>query len=125
MYSNLEPIKVEIRWFLRKDKKIPKISFRSWFDSEEPRTFEIPFSEWESIPAWVHEFCEERMWYLLRDKYDFHKEELNKNLNINLYNGKILETLLSHLITALHTDSIYRDAVINSCDYAKMIFAMP
>ena len=43
MYKNLEPINVEIHWFLRKEKKIPKIRFSSWFDSKEPRTFEIPF----------------------------------------------------------------------------------
>lgn len=124
MGNNLKPIKVEIRWFLRKDRKIPKIRFSSWYDSEKPRTFDIPCSEWESIPAWIHEFCEVEMWYLLRDKYNFHKEKLNKNLNIKLYNGKILKHLLCHIITSLHTVSIYNDAVINSSDYAKMIFGI-
>ena len=122
MDSTLEPITIKIRCFKRRNRIVPKILFRSWFDSDEPRTFEIPFCEWESIHAWVHEFCEERIWYLLRDIYNFRKEQLNKNLNIKLYNGKILKTTTCHLITALHTDSIYGGNIINSCDYAKMIF---
>ena len=122
MNSNLEPIKIAIQFFQRGDRILLKITFRSWYESDEPRTFEIPFCEKDSVRAWTHEFCEERIWFLLRDKYKFCKEELNKILNIKLYNKKIIETLPSHFITALHTDSIYNGIIIDSCDYAKLIF---
>lgn len=103
-----------------------KIVLELWDEKSSKQCFGMSPELFEYITAWVHEFTELGVWFAIKKVTHFPKEKINVQLPIPTDTYYPESHLLSHIITALCTMSIYSHKGINElitpCEYEGILF---
>lgn len=103
-----------------------KMVLKLWNEKPSKQSFGMSPELFEYIPAWVHEFTELGVWLAIKKVTQFPKEKINVQLPIPTDTYYSESHLLSHIITALCTMSIYShksfNELITPCEYEGILF---
>jgi hypothetical protein len=103
-----------------------KIVLKLWDEKPSKQCFGMSLELFEYITAWVHEFTELGVWFAIKKVTHFPKEKINVQLPIPTDTYYSESQLLSHIITALCTVSVYShkgfNELVSPCEYEDILF---
>lgn len=98
------------------------VQFKPWYRRESSDCFRVKDEYLDNIDIWYHEFNEEAIWYTLREEINLSKEYLNGNSIILSISKEEKEKYLpSHVIASLQGLSYFKDKLVSSDSYSKML----